>query len=96
MLGGPVMSLSNVLAAHTRSMGATGRETCVCLAISLIDDWPENMRIMTRMGQVAWCCCVAMPLVEMTLVHYRRLMDAGYGNEDISALFRHKKTLFKD
>ncbi|MEE8343556.1 MAG: NAD(P)-dependent oxidoreductase, partial [Gammaproteobacteria bacterium] len=37
---------------------------------------------------------VAMPLVEMTLIHYRRLMKAGYGEEDISALFREKLALF--
>lgn len=32
-----------------------------------------------------------LPIVEMTLNHYQRLMDAGYGDEDISALFRLKK-----
>ncbi len=37
---------------------------------------------------------VAMPLVEMTLIHYRRLMKAGYGEEDISALFREKLAMF--
>jgi 3-hydroxyisobutyrate dehydrogenase len=37
---------------------------------------------------------VAMPIVEMTLIHYRRLMEAGFGDEDISALFREKKRLF--
>jgi len=46
------------------------------------------------------CICQAMlktvsnshlPLIEMTLDHYRRLMDAGYGDEDISALYRLKK-----
>lgn len=31
-----------------------------------------------------------LPIVAMTLLHYQRLMDAGYGNEDISALFRLK------
>jgi 3-hydroxyisobutyrate dehydrogenase len=36
----------------------------------------------------------AMPIVEMTLIHYRRLMEAGYGDEDISALFREKLGLF--
>jgi 3-hydroxyisobutyrate dehydrogenase len=36
----------------------------------------------------------ALPIVEMTLIHYRRLMDAGFGDEDISALFREKKKLF--
>ncbi|MEE8429479.1 MAG: NAD(P)-dependent oxidoreductase [Gammaproteobacteria bacterium] len=37
---------------------------------------------------------VAMPLVEMTIIHYRRLMKAGYGEEDISALLREKLALF--
>ena len=39
---------------------------------------------------------VAMPLVEMTLVHYRRLMESGHGDEDISALFREKRKLFNN
>jgi 3-hydroxyisobutyrate dehydrogenase len=38
---------------------------------------------------------VQLPMVEMTLVHYQRLMEAGHGDEDISALFREKKTLFE-
>lgn len=37
---------------------------------------------------------VALPIVEMTLIHYRRLMAAGFGDEDISALFREKQRLF--
>ena len=37
---------------------------------------------------------VALPVVEMTLIHYRRLMAAGHGDEDISALFREKRGLF--
>ena len=36
----------------------------------------------------------ALPVVEMTLVHYRRLMEAGFGDEDISALYREKQKLF--
>jgi 3-hydroxyisobutyrate dehydrogenase len=35
-----------------------------------------------------------LPMIEMTLVNYQRLMDAGHGDEDISALFRLKKDLF--
>ena len=35
-----------------------------------------------------------LPVVEMTQVHYRRLMDAGHGDEDISSLFRLKRALF--
>ncbi len=37
---------------------------------------------------------VALPMVEMTLIHYRRLMQAGFGDEDISALYREKRRLF--
>lgn len=33
----------------------------------------------------------ALPVIEMTLIHYQRLMDEGYGDEDISALFRLKQ-----
>ena len=31
----------------------------------------------------------------MTLIHYRRLMQAGYSDEDISALLREKRALFQ-
>ncbi|MEM6405181.1 MAG: hypothetical protein AAF669_01090 [Pseudomonadota bacterium] len=37
---------------------------------------------------------IRLPMVEMTLVHYQRLIEAGYGDEDISALFRLKQQLF--
>ena len=33
----------------------------------------------------------ALPIIEMTLVHYTQLIDEGYGDEDISALFRLKQ-----
>lgn len=38
---------------------------------------------------------VQLPVVEMTLVHYQRLMERGHGDEDISALYRLKQTLFE-
>ncbi|WP_290650936.1 NAD(P)-dependent oxidoreductase [Aquisalimonas sp.] len=38
---------------------------------------------------------VALPIVEMTLKHYERLMAAGHGDEDISALYRDKRQLFR-
>jgi 3-hydroxyisobutyrate dehydrogenase len=38
---------------------------------------------------------VQLPVVEMTRIHYRRLMEQGHGGEDISALFRLKQALFK-
>lgn len=39
---------------------------------------------------------ISLPLVEMTLLHYRRLMDQGHGDEDISALFRLKQQQHRD
>ncbi|MDJ0739364.1 MAG: NAD(P)-dependent oxidoreductase [Gammaproteobacteria bacterium] len=39
---------------------------------------------------------VQLPTVEMTLVHYERLMADGHGDEDISALYRVKRPLFGD
>jgi 3-hydroxyisobutyrate dehydrogenase len=37
---------------------------------------------------------VHLPLVEMTLVHYRLLREAGHGDDDMSALIRQKRALF--
>ncbi|CAN5185779.1 NAD(P)-dependent oxidoreductase [soil metagenome] len=38
---------------------------------------------------------VQLPIVEMTLHHYRRLLDEGHGEEDISSLYRLKKGMFE-
>ena len=51
----------------------------------------KDLEICQRM---AGALGVALPVVEMTLLHYRRLMQAGYSQEDISALFREKRALF--
>jgi 3-hydroxyisobutyrate dehydrogenase len=37
---------------------------------------------------------VQLPVVEMTLVHYARLIESGYGDEDVSALYRLKYAMF--
>jgi 3-hydroxyisobutyrate dehydrogenase len=37
---------------------------------------------------------VQLPVVEMTLLHYRRLIELGHGDEDISTIFRLKDALF--
>ena len=44
--------------------------------------------------QMAGALDVQLPVVEMTRIHYKRLMEAGHGDEDISALFRLKHALF--
>ena len=37
---------------------------------------------------------VQLPVVEATLEQYRRLIELGFGDEDISTLFRLKDALF--
>ena len=37
----------------------------------------------------------SLPILEMTLIHYQRLMDQGYGDEDISALYHLKQEQFR-
>jgi 3-hydroxyisobutyrate dehydrogenase len=39
---------------------------------------------------------VQLPTIEMTLLHYRRLIEQGHGDEDISSLFRLKEAMFAD
>jgi 3-hydroxyisobutyrate dehydrogenase len=36
-------------------------------------------------------CNANLPMIETTLIHYQRLMEQGFGDEDISALYRLKK-----
>ena len=38
----------------------------------------------------------ALPIIEMTQIHYKKLIDDGYGDEDISALFRLKQANLKN
>lgn len=44
--------------------------------------------------QMAAASGAQLPVVEMTRIHYRRLMEQGHGDEDISSLFRLKHALF--
>jgi 3-hydroxyisobutyrate dehydrogenase len=37
---------------------------------------------------------VRLPVIEMTLLHYRQLIEQGHGDEDISTIFRLKDALF--
>ncbi|MCP3999301.1 MAG: NAD(P)-dependent oxidoreductase, partial [Gammaproteobacteria bacterium] len=41
-------------------------------------------------------CDASLPMIEMTLIHYQRLMEQGFGDEDISALYRLKKAQLTD
>jgi 3-hydroxyisobutyrate dehydrogenase len=63
-------------------------------------EFPPGFRLALHHKDLVICKAIAerhgvsLPVVEMTLIHYRRLMEAGYGDEDISALFREKRRLF--
>jgi len=48
----------------------------------------KDLAICQRMAEEAH---IPLPITEMTLMHYKKLIEAGYGAEDISALFRLKK-----
>ncbi|MFQ5993515.1 MAG: NAD(P)-dependent oxidoreductase [Acidiferrobacterales bacterium] len=45
--------------------------------------------------QMAQSFGVQLPVVEMTLIHYKRLMKSGFGESDISALFGQKRSLLQ-
>ena len=63
-------------------------------------EYPPGFRVQLHQKDLNICREMAarhgvqLPLIEMTLVHYRRLVDQGYGDEDISTLFRLKDDLF--
>ena len=64
----------------------------------LADNYAPGFKLALHHKDLAICqymlkhaCDASLPMIEMTLIHYQRLMDEGYGDEDISALFRLKK-----
>ena len=64
------------------------------------DQYPPGFRVRLHEKDLKICRTMAarhgvqLPLIEMTLVHYRRLIEQGHGDEDISTLFRLKDALF--
>lgn len=64
------------------------------------NSYPPGFRVRLHEKDLQICRAMAarfgvqLPLVEMTLVHYRRLIEQGHGDEDISTLFRLKDALF--
>lgn len=53
----------------------------------------KDLEIVQRMAQMHEA---QLPLVEMTRLHYRRLLETGIDDEDISSLFRLKQALFEE
>lgn len=55
----------------------------------------KDLGLCQRMIKTVATTDKSLPIVEMTLIHYQRLMDEGYADEDISALHRLKRRLFR-
>jgi 3-hydroxyisobutyrate dehydrogenase len=66
----------------------------------LRDDYPPGFRVRLHEKDLRICREMAarhgvqLPVVETTLLHYRRLIEQGHGDEDISTIFRLKEELF--
>jgi len=64
--------------------------------------YPPGFRVRLHQKDLNICHAMAarhgvqLPVIEMTLHHYRRLIELGFGDEDISTLFRLKDELFKN
>jgi 3-hydroxyisobutyrate dehydrogenase len=63
-------------------------------------EFPAGFRVRLHEKDLRICRDMAarhgaqLPVVETTLAHYRQLVEAGHGDEDISAIFRLKAALF--
>lgn len=64
------------------------------------DEYPPGFRVRLHEKDLRICHDMAarhgvlLPVVEMTLLHYRKLIDQGHGDEDISTIFRLKDSMF--
>jgi 3-hydroxyisobutyrate dehydrogenase len=65
-----------------------------------LGEYPAGFRVKLHQKDLEICRDMAakhsvqLPIVEMTLLHYRRLIEQGHGDEDISSLFRLKDAMF--
>jgi 3-hydroxyisobutyrate dehydrogenase len=65
------------------------------------EDYPPGFRVRLHRKDLEICRSMAarhgvqLPVVEMTLLHYQRLIEQGFGDDDISTIFRLKDALFR-
>jgi len=65
------------------------------------NDYPAGFRVRLHEKDLKICREMAarhgvqLPVIEMTLLHYRRLIEQGHGDEDISTIFRLKTAMFE-
>jgi len=55
----------------------------------------KDLDLCREMAESVSALDMRLPIVEMTRIHYERLQEQGYGDEDISALHRLKRDLFE-
>jgi 3-hydroxyisobutyrate dehydrogenase len=64
------------------------------------NEYPPGFRVRLHEKDLRICHDMAarhgvlLPVVEMTLLHYRKLIEQGHGDEDISTIFRLKDSMF--
>ncbi len=87
---------------ETLSQGAGSSWYFVHRAPNILrDEYPAGFRVRLHEKDLKICRAMAarhgvqLPLIEMTLVHYRRLIEQGHGDEDISTLFHLKDAMFE-
>jgi 3-hydroxyisobutyrate dehydrogenase len=85
------------------SEGAAGNWFLSHRGLTMVERrYPLGFKIRLHHKDLAICADMAndkgarLPLVEMTRIHYERLMSRGLGDHDISALFVLKKELFPE
>ncbi len=86
---------------ETLSKGAGSSWYFVNRAPNMVrNSFPPGFRVQLHRKDLTICRdmaakhAVQLPLVEMTLHHYRRLIEEGHGDEDISVLFTLKDEMF--
>jgi 3-hydroxyisobutyrate dehydrogenase len=85
------------------SEGAAGNWFLSHRGLTMVEGrYPLGFKIRLHQKDLAICADMAndkgarLPLVEMTRIHYERLMSRGLGDHDISALFVLKEELFPE
>lgn len=55
----------------------------------------KDLELCRKMAESVSAFDMRLPLIEMTCLHYDRLIEQGYADEDISVLYRLKQGLFR-
>jgi 3-hydroxyisobutyrate dehydrogenase len=100
----PILDAMGTTVAHFGATGAgqsaKATNQIMCAPNMVRNSYPAGFRVQLHQKDLNICHDMAarhgvqLPVVEMTLLHYRRLIEQGHGDDDISTLFRLKDQLF--